>query len=47
MVGEKRPRVWKGIRLTAEYNALVKDAEVKHPKDGKQKTIDGVEEFVE
>jgi putative DNA primase/helicase len=42
-VDGKRSRVWKGIRLTAEFSALVKDADVKHPKDENQKTIDNME----
>jgi hypothetical protein len=34
MVGEKKRSVWKGIRLTAKNSALVKDADVKHYKEG-------------
>jgi hypothetical protein len=44
-VGKKRSRVWNGIRLTAEYDALAKKALTELNRDENQKMNDGIEEF--
>ncbi len=46
-VGENRPRVWKGIKLTAEYDILAKKELIKLRADQKQKTIDDTDEFAD
>ena len=42
-VGEKRPRIWKGIKLTSEYEALVQKSLIGLQADQKQKKIDGID----
>ena len=44
-INGKRSRVWKGIRLTAEYDALAKKALTELNRNEKQKMNEGIEEF--
>jgi P4 family phage/plasmid primase-like protien len=46
-ISGKRSRVWKGIRLTAEYDALAKKALTELNRNEKQKMNEGIEDFTD